>query len=108
MIRFEMTAASRRWMAAGLGLVALPACTFDARNHGAITAPGLEDERALVALVQGVVGDYDFSFHRSSLFSGLISDEVRSSGTYTSWRAISERTCSTAGQRNGGGFSATR
>ena len=44
-------------------------------------------ERAVVALVQGVVGDYDFAFHRTALFSGLISDEVRSSGTYTAWRA---------------------
>jgi hypothetical protein len=87
MIRYEMTAVTRRWMVAGLGLVALPACTFDARNQGAITEPGLEDQRAVVALVQGVVGDYDFAFQRSSLFSGLISDEVRSSGTYTSWRA---------------------
>jgi hypothetical protein len=87
MNRYEMTAATRRLMVAGLGLAALPACTFDARNSGAITEPGLEDQRAVVALVQGVVGDYDFAFHRSSLYSGLISDEVRSSGTYSTWRS---------------------
>ena len=84
---YRMTAASRRWMVAAAGLAALPACTLDANNPGAITEPGLENESAVVALVQGVVGDYDFAFHRSALYSGLISDEVRASVAYPTWKS---------------------
>jgi hypothetical protein len=82
-----MKVAAMRWTMAGLGLVALPACTLDARNPGAITDTGLETESAVTALVNGVVGDYDFAFNRSSLYSGLISDEIRSSATYATWRS---------------------
>jgi hypothetical protein len=87
MTRYRMKLTPRRWVLAGVGLVALPACTLDARNPGAITEPGLEDESAVVALVQGMVGDYDFAFNRSALFSGLISDEIRSSVSYATWQA---------------------
>lgn len=68
------------------GLAAMPACTFDATNPGAITDPDLNTPETVTALVQGVVGDYDFSYHRSVLYSGLLSDEIRSSGNYTDWR----------------------
>lgn len=68
------------------GLAALPACTFDATNPGAITDPDLNTPETVTALVQGVVGDYDFAFHRSVLYSGLVSDEIRSSANYADWR----------------------
>ena len=70
----------------GVGLAALSACTFDATNPAAITEPDLNNPATVNALVQGVVGDYDYSYHRSVLYSGLLSDEIRSSGTYNDWR----------------------
>jgi hypothetical protein len=69
---------------AGLAL-ALGACTLDAENRGVITEPGLEDRASIEALVNGAIGDYDFSYQRSALYSGLLSDEVRASGSWTWW-----------------------
>lgn len=83
---FEMRSGGLRWVMA-LGLPALAGCSFDAENPGAITEPGLETPGAVSALVSGVVGDYDFAFSRSALYSGLIADELRASGPYSTWRA---------------------
>lgn len=74
-------------VAAPLLVALLGGCTLDAENPGAITDAGLTEPTAVVALVNGVVGDYTFAYHRSSLYSGLISDEIRSSGSYSTWRA---------------------
>lgn len=67
------------------GSAALSACSLDARNPRAITEPDLEGPEAITALVNGVVGDYDQSYHRSVLLSGLLSDELRASGTWPAW-----------------------
>ena len=87
MRRYTNAAAPARVLLLGAGLAGLSACTFDASNPGAITEPDLGTPAVANALVQGVVGDYDFAFHRSVMYSGLVSDEIRSSGSYAGWRA---------------------
>src|SRR5688572_20412225 len=68
-----------------LGTVGVAGCSLDAKNPRAITEPDLQNPAALGALVYGVIGDSDQAFHRSVMLSGLLSDELRSSGTWLSW-----------------------
>lgn len=78
-------------MAAVGAALLLSACSFDASNPGAITEAGLDSPAAVEALVNGVVGDYDFAFQRSALFSGLIADELRASGTWVWWHELDKQ-----------------
>ncbi|MHB1224168.1 MAG: RagB/SusD family nutrient uptake outer membrane protein [Gemmatimonadaceae bacterium] len=66
-------------------LVVLGGCSFDAVNPGAIEEGALGTEPALLGLVNGVVGDYDEAFQRKALYSGLLSDEIRASGSWSWW-----------------------
>jgi hypothetical protein len=75
---------SGRWLLA-VGLLALGACSFDAENPAAITDSGLSTPSALEALVNGVIGEYDFAYQRSALYSGLIADEIRAAGSWQEW-----------------------
>lgn len=81
---------SAKWYAASrvtlfMGMVTLAGCSLDAKNPRAITEPDLQTPEALTALVYGVIGDSDQSFHRTVMLSGLLSDELTSSGTWPSW-----------------------
>lgn len=69
----------------GVMVLATGACAFDAENPAAITESGLNTPPALEALVNGVIGEYDFAYQRSALYGGLISDEIRASGTWQEW-----------------------
>jgi len=72
--------------AAAAALLPLAAgCALDAVNPGAITEENLNTQPALVGLVNGVVGDYDAAYQRNALYAGLLSDEVRASGSWTWW-----------------------
>jgi hypothetical protein len=66
-------------------LVSTAGCDFSAENPMAITEDGLTNLPAIQALVNGVIGDYDQSYQRSALYAGLISDEVRASGSWSWW-----------------------
>ncbi|HET7275193.1 MAG TPA: RagB/SusD family nutrient uptake outer membrane protein [Longimicrobiaceae bacterium] len=82
-----MRIVKHKW-GAGAALIAamtLAGCTLDAVNPGAITEEGLQNELAIAALVNGVIGDYDEAYQRSALYSGLLSDEYRASGSWTWW-----------------------
>ena len=65
----------------------LSACSMDVDNPGGITDPDLETPIAIDALVNGVAGDYYSATRRSALFSGVLSDELRASGSWPSWKA---------------------
>lgn len=67
------------------------ACDFSAENPMAITEDGLTNPAAIQALVNGVIGDYDQSFQRSALYSGLISDEIMASGSWSWWHDVDKR-----------------
>lgn len=71
--------------AVGLLVLLATGCALDAVNPGAITEDKLGSEPALVGLVNGVIGDYDNAYQRSALYGGLLSDEIRASGSWTWW-----------------------
>jgi len=76
----------KNWtLRAAPAVLLLGACSFDADNPAAITEEGLENPIAIESLVNGVIGDYDFAYQRSALYSGLLSDELRASGSWTWW-----------------------
>lgn len=82
-----------RWGAGAIvmAITALAGCTLDAVNPGAITEEGLQNKLAIEALVTGVVGDYDEAYQRSALYSGLLSDEIRASGSWSWWHDADKR-----------------
>ncbi|HEY0970758.1 MAG TPA: RagB/SusD family nutrient uptake outer membrane protein [Gemmatimonadales bacterium] len=78
-------AAVRRGGVSAALLLVLGGCAFDALNPGAIQEETLGTEPALVGLVNGVVGDYDSAYQRTALYTGLLSDEIRASGSWSWW-----------------------
>jgi hypothetical protein len=77
--------AVRRGGALAALLLVLGGCTLDAVNPGAIGEDALGTDPALIGLVNGAIGDYDASYSRSALYAGLLSDEVRASGSWGWW-----------------------
>ncbi len=75
---------SRRALVA-VALLAVSGCSFDAVNPGAIEERALATEPALLGLVNGFIGDYDDAFTYKVLYSGLLSDEIRASGSWSWW-----------------------
>ncbi|HEX6940459.1 MAG TPA: RagB/SusD family nutrient uptake outer membrane protein [Longimicrobiales bacterium] len=67
------------------GVLGVAACEFDAKNPTAITEEGLGTDAAMTALMNGVIGNYDYAYDRIVMFTGLISDELRASGSWLSW-----------------------
>ena len=81
---------ARRGGAMAALLLLLGGCTFDAVNPGAIEEGTLGTDPALVGLVNGVVGDYDDAYQRAALYGGLLSDEIRASGSWSWWHDADE------------------
>ncbi len=74
-----------RGVLVAIAFLAASGCSFDAVNPGAIEERALGTEPALVGLVNGFIGDYDDAFQRKVLYAGLLSDEIRASGSWSWW-----------------------
>jgi len=69
-----------------LGAVALmTGCDFDVTDPTAITEEDLNEDAAMTALMVGAVYNYDYSFDRLVMFTGLVSDEMTASGSWLPW-----------------------
>ena len=73
------------WALGLLAMVGLGACDFDATDPTSITEEDLSSDAAMTAMMVGAVYNYDYSYDRNVMFTGVISDELVASGSWDPW-----------------------
>ena len=63
----------------------ITACDFDATDPTSITEDSLGTDASMTALMVGAIFNYDFSYNRNIMFTGVISDELVASGSWDPW-----------------------
>jgi len=73
------------WALSILAVIGLAACDFDATDPTSITEDDLSSDAAMTAMMVGAVYNYDFSYNRQIMFTGLIADEMVAAGSWDPW-----------------------
>jgi hypothetical protein len=78
---------SRRlaWLLGLVAVMVLGACDFDATDPTSITEDDLSSDAAMTAMMVGAVYNYDYSYNRQIMFTGLIADELVAAGSWDPW-----------------------
>ncbi len=73
------------WALGLMAVIGLGACDFDATDPTSITEGDLGTDASMTAMMVGAVYNYDFSYNRQIMFTGLIADELVASGSWDPW-----------------------